>query len=99
VLREAVNNGYAEGVRAGEADRQDGYRSAYQSSYAYEDANYGYTGMYVDQGDYNYYFRQGFQRGYQDGYNARSQYGQNSNGTLGILGSVLSAILNLQALR
>jgi hypothetical protein len=99
LLRQAVNYGYEEGFRAGEADRQDGYRPDYRSSYAYEDANYGYNGMYVDQGDYNYYFRQGFQRGYQDGYNARFQYGRNTNGTLGILGNVLSAILNLQALR
>jgi hypothetical protein len=99
LLRQAVGYGYEEGVRAGEADRQDGYRRGYQTSYAYEDANYGYTGMYVDRSDYNYYFRQGFQRGYQDGYNARSQYGRNMNGTSGILGDVLSAILNLQALR
>ena len=55
--------------------------------------------MYVDQSEYNYYFRQGFQRGYQDGYNSRSQYGTNFNGKLGILGTVLSAILNLQPLR
>jgi hypothetical protein len=99
LLKQAVNYGYEEGVRAGQADRQDGYRNGYQSSYAYEDANYGYTGMYVDQGEYNYYFRQGFQRGYQDGFNSRSQYGTNANGTLGILGTVLSAILNLQPLR
>jgi hypothetical protein len=98
-LQQAVNNGYAEGVRAGQADRQDGYSRGYKDSYAYEDASYGYNGMYVDQGDYNYYFRQGFDRGYQDGYNSRSQYGTNSNGVLGILGSVLSSILNLQQLR
>ena len=59
---------------------------SYDYSNAYEDANYGYTGMYVDQGDYNYYFRQGFQRGYQDGYNARLQYGRNDNGRSGIPG-------------
>jgi len=54
--------------------------------------------MYVDQGDYNYYFRQGFQRGYRDGYNARLQYGRNDNGSFGILANVLSTILNLQPL-
>ena len=32
-----------------------------ESSYAYQDANYGYNGYYVAQDDYNYYFRQGFQ--------------------------------------
>ena len=28
-------------------------------TFAYQDANYGYTGMYIPQTDYNYYFRQG----------------------------------------
>jgi hypothetical protein len=83
-------------VRAGQADRQDGYRRGYQGSYAYQDANYGYNGMYVDRTDYNYYFRQGFRRGYPDGYSTRFQYGRNNNG---ILANVLSAILNLQPLR
>src|SRR4029078_5908247 len=99
LLRQGVNNGYEEGYRAGQADRQDGYRADYRNAYAYEDANYGYTGTHVAQSEYNYYFRQGFERGYQDGYNSRSQYGTNSNGTLGILANVLSAILNLQPLR
>ncbi|HEU0106011.1 MAG TPA: hypothetical protein VFT38_07560 [Vicinamibacteria bacterium] len=99
LLKQAVNYGYEEGYRAGQADRQDGYRADYRNAYAYEDANYGYTGMYVDQSQYNYYFRQGFRRGYEDGYYSRTQYGTNLNGKLGILGSVLSALLNLQPLR
>jgi hypothetical protein len=67
LLRQAVNYGYQEGFRAGEADRQDRWRSNYRDSYAYQDANYGYNGYYVDRGDYNYYFREGFRRGYEDG--------------------------------
>ena len=99
LLRQAINLGYEEGYRAGQADRQDGYRADYRNAYAYEDANYGYTGMYVDQSQYNYYFRQGFRRGYEDGYYSRTRYGTNLNGKLGILGTVLSALLNLQPLR
>ena len=99
VLRQAVNYGYQQGARAGQADRQDNWPSNYQNSAAYRDANYGYTGNYVDQSDYNYYFRQGFRRGYTDGYNSQSQYGTSSNGTTSILGSVLQAILGLQQLR
>lgn len=99
LLRAAVNNGYQQGVAAGRADRQDGYRRGYQTSYAYQDANYGYTGMYVDQGDYNYYFRQGFQRGYQDGFNTRFRYGRDNGGQFSISDSVLSVILNLRSLR
>ncbi len=94
-----MNYGYQEGFQSGQADRQDGWAPNYQNSYAYSDANYGYAGNYVDQSDYNYYFRQGFRRGYEDGYYGRSQYGSSSNGTTSILGAVLSAILGLTSLR
>jgi len=99
LLRQALNNGYAEGFQAGQADRRDGWRFDYRDSYAYQDANYGYNGLYVDQPDYNYYFRQGFRRGYEDGYYSRYRYGVNSGGTLNMVASVLSGILNLRALR
>jgi N-carbamoyl-L-amino-acid hydrolase len=60
----------------------------------------GYTHKrYVQQADYNYYFREGFNRGYRDGYDSRTQYGQYANGSRSILGSVLSQILNLQTMR
>ena len=65
MLREAVNYGYEQGFRAGQADRQDRWHPDYQNSFAYQDANYGYGGYYVPQDEYNYYFRQGFQRGYE----------------------------------
>jgi hypothetical protein len=99
VLRQAVNYGYQQGVRFGQADRQDGWPANYQNSAAYRDANYGYSGYYVDQSDYNYYFRQGFQRGYADGYNSQSQYGNSLNGTSSILATLLSSILGLTSLR
>ncbi len=99
MLRQAVNNGYEQGFYAGQADRQDRWGYNYQGSNAYEDANYGYDGYYTDQSAYNYYFRQGFQRGYDDGYYGRYQYGSYTNGTYSILGNLLSRILNLQALR
>ena len=99
LLRQAVNSGYQEGFRAGAADREDNWRPDYRNSYAYQDATYGFNGYYVDPEDYRYYFREGFQRGYEDGYNDSYQYGYNSNGSYGILGNVLSLILNLQSLR
>jgi hypothetical protein len=99
VLRQAVNYGYQEGVRFGQADRQDGWAANYQNSAAYRDANYGYAGNYVDQADYNYYFRQGFQRGYGDGYNSQSQYGTSLNGSSSMLATLLSSILGLTSLR
>jgi len=99
VLRQAVNYGYQEGVRFGQADRQDGWAANYQNSAAYRDANYGYDGNYIDQSEYNYYFRQGFQRGYADGYNSQSQYGSSLNGTSSILATLLTSILGLTSLR
>jgi flagellar biosynthesis/type III secretory pathway protein FliH len=99
LLRQAINNGYEEGFRAGQADREDRWASNYQDSYAYQDANYGYGGLYLDQDDYNYYFREGFRRGYEDGYGRRSQYGRYSGGKYSILGNILSQILNLEPLQ
>jgi flagellar biosynthesis GTPase FlhF len=99
LLRQAVNYGYQEGFGAGQADRQDHWRSNYQASFAYQDANYGYGGYYVDQADYNYYFRQGFRRGYGDGYYSRYQYGSYSNGKYTILAGIMGGILDLQSLR
>jgi hypothetical protein len=97
-LRQSVNNGYEEGYRAGQADREDRWRHGYQDLYPYQDANYGYTGLYVDQAQYNYYFRQGFQRGYDDGFYGQSQYGRSTNGSFEVLGSILSKILTLRPL-
>lgn len=100
LLQEAVNLGYQEGLRAGQADRQDRWGFDYGSSYAYQDANYGYDGRYIDQAEYNHYFREGFRRGYQDGHSSRMQYGyQQTGGTFGIIAQVLAEILQLQALR
>jgi hypothetical protein len=94
-----VRYGYEQGWKAGRADRADGWRSDYRKSYAYQDANYGYSGAYVAQSDYNYYFRQGFQRGYEDGYASRNQYGTVVNGSPSILSTILSGILGLTTIR
>ena len=96
LLRRAVNDGYSEGFYAGQADRQDNGGYNYQDSGAYGDASYGYDGYYVDVDEYQYYFREGFRRGYEDGYYGRNQYGSYSNGGVSILGAILNTILNLQ---
>jgi len=95
MLRNAVENGYQEGFQAGQADREDGWGFDYQNSYGYQDGAYGYDSYYVSLDEYNYYFREGFQRGYEDGYYSRYQYGNYSGGKYQILGSILSGILNL----
>lgn len=95
LLRQAVNAGYQQGVRAGQADRANRRASNWRNSSIYRSGTYGYQ-SYVDRSQYQYYFQQGFERGYQDGYNSRYQYGSNSGGTFNILGTILQGILNLQ---
>jgi TolA-binding protein len=97
LLRQGVNYGYERGVRAGQADREDRARFSYKDSYAYQDASYGYNGYHVDLNEYRHYFREGFSRGYQDGYYSRSQYGSNSNGASSLLGSILQQVFNVQS--
>jgi hypothetical protein len=95
VMRQAVSNGYRQGFEAGRADRRDHWPSSYQQSYGYRDANFGYDGNYLPQSDYNYYFREGFRRGYEDGFAKHSQYGTVVNGSPSILGTILTGILGL----
>ena len=72
--------------------------SNYEVSFAYRDANYGYHGFYVDRDDYNTYFREGFRRGYEDGYGRRAQYGTYVNGRATILSAVLGSVLRFQVI-
>ena len=95
MLRDAVNRGYEEGFYAGQADRQDRWDYDYQNSYGYQDGTYGYDSYYVGMDEYQYYFRQGFQRGYEDGYYGRNQYGTYSNGKYQILGNIIGTILQI----
>jgi len=95
IMRQAVNNGYQQGFKAGRADRRDHWSSNYQQSYGYQDANFGYSGNYLPQSDYNYYFREGFRRGYEDGFARHAQYGTVVNGSPSILGTILAGILGL----
>lgn len=96
ILRRAIDQGYREGLRAGRADRYDGWRGGYRSSGVWIDASFGYVGNYVSRSEYNYYFRQGFERGYQDGYYGHYRYGRPVNGEVIIIDAVLRAILDLQ---
>jgi hypothetical protein len=70
--------------------------AARKDAYAYQDATYGYNGYHVDLNEYRYYFRQGYDRGYQDGYYGRFQYGRESNGAFGMLGDILDQIFRAQ---
>jgi len=95
MLRQAVQLGYQQGFQAGQADLQDGAPFSLNDDFAYQDASYEYAG-YCDLADYQYYFRQGFVRGYDDGYYGRYQYGVYSNGLVNIVVGVLDQIFNPQ---
>jgi len=99
VLRQAVDWGYREGLRAGRADRFDGWPADYRDSIAWRNGDYGYGGRYISRADYAYYFRQGFQRGYDDGYFGRMQYGRYVDNDVAIAEAVIATILGLQLLR
>ncbi len=107
LLRQAVNEGYRQGFDAGRNDRSSRRRGDWSTSNVYRTGTIGYQ-TYVDRGQYQYYFRQGFQRGYQDGsnsqysqygtdYNGDYQYGSRQSGSLNILSSILGSILNIQS--
>jgi hypothetical protein len=95
LLRQAVNDGYRQGFAAGRSDRNRRISLNWGGSSVYRSGTYGYQ-SYVDRNQYQYYFRQGFERGYQDGYHSRNQYGTYNNGTANILTSILGSILNIQ---
>jgi hypothetical protein len=90
LLRTAVRNGYQQGYQEGRNDRRNGRRADYDARDLYRSGTYGYQ-SYVDRGHYQHYYRQGFQRGYEDGYYSTSRYGSGTS----ILGNVLSSILSL----
>ncbi len=98
LLKQSVNYGYDQGYRTGEADRMDRSPSNFEASFAYQDANYGYTGFYVDRDDYNFYFREGFRRGYEDGYGRHTEFGLYRNGRGTILDAVLGSIFSVQVI-
>ena len=74
---------------------EDEWRFDPRSSFAYQDAYYGYDGRHLEQDEYQHYFREGFERGYEDGYYGRPRYGHYVGGKWTILGTVVGAILDL----
>lgn len=103
LLRQAVNDGYRKGFEVGRRDRSGNRRIGWSDSNVYRTGTVGYRD-HVNRGQYQYYFRQGFQRGYQDGSNSRFQdgyngeyeYGYYDNGSMNILDKILDTVLNIQ---
>src|SRR5690606_671168 len=97
LMREAVRRGYNEGLRAGRADREDGWRYDDRGSYGYAHASYGYDGRHIAHDPYTHYFRPGFERRYEAGYYSRYHHGRrDERGDYTVLAAVLGVILGLQ---
>jgi len=98
LIRDAANRGYAEGVRAGQMARRDGWRYNYRGARGWRDGGHGYNVSYFNRDHYQHYYREGFQRGYEDGYYSRSRYGRHDNGQYFMIAAILAAVLGVQSL-
>lgn len=70
--RAALENGWRDGLRHGQEDRNRNRRSNYQDSSDYRDASRGYRSDYGNRETYRNTYREGFRRGYDEGYRNRS---------------------------
>lgn len=94
LLRRAVNYGYQQGFQEGQNDRlrRSGYN--YTDETSFRRGLYGYQ-SYVARDQYEYYFQEGYRRGYEDGYYSTNRYGYRTGSSFNILGNVLNSILNI----
>ncbi len=75
----AFDVGYRDGITVGQQDQGRNVRSNFRGTDAYQNADLGYRSSYGDRDAYRLQFRDGFERGYQDGY-GRSQYATDGGG-------------------
>ena len=74
----AFDAGYREGITLGQQDRTRNTRSNYRNSSSYKSGDLGYRSTYGDRNAYRTQFRDGIDRGYEDGY-GRVQNNNNNN--------------------
>jgi len=74
----AFDAGYREGITIGQQDRGRNARSNYRNSPAYKNADLGYRSTYGDKRQYQTQYRDGIERGYEDGF-GRVQGGNSDN--------------------
>ena len=89
LLQQAINEGYRQGFQLGQQDRNSRRKSNWKRNNIYRSGDMGYD-SHVDRGQYQYYFQQGVQRGYDDGWNSRNRYGTGNS----VLGNILNILLN-----
>jgi hypothetical protein len=82
--------GYRDGITAGQQDHGRNVRSNFRGSAAYQSADLGYRANDGDKDAYRLQFRDGFERGYEDGY-GRSQYSSDGGGYFPSMGATGAA--------
>jgi len=92
LLQRAVDEGYRQGWQSGQvaAHQRRGFSPTHER--LYRDGTVGYSNL-IPRDDYRNFFREGFTRGYEDGYYNQNRYGTYSNGRASILGNILGSIL------
>lgn len=75
----AFDVGYRDGITMGQQDEGRNMRSNFRGTTAYQNADLGYRPSSGDRETYRMQFRDGFERGYQDGY-GRSRYSSDGGG-------------------
>lgn len=72
----AYDNGYREGIQAGERDARRNRPSGFEYDNDYRRADKGYNRRYGDREEYRYEFRRGYERGYREAYRGNAGYGR-----------------------
>jgi hypothetical protein len=79
----AFDTGYRDGLTIGQQDRGRRGRSNYRENDSYRNADLGYRSSYGDRDDYKVQFRDGFERGYEDGFRGSQDTRAGSAGNSG----------------
>jgi hypothetical protein len=64
----AFDSGYREGITLGQQDRNRNTRSNFRNDASYKNADLGYRSTYGDKAQYQFQYRDGVERGYEDGF-------------------------------
>ena len=68
VQKLAYDNGYQQGLRYGQTDRNTGHSNRPTSSGTYKNGSSGYNSTYGSKSEYKHAFQDGFRAGYERGY-------------------------------
>src|ERR1044071_4306875 len=76
IYRIAQQNGYNDGLRSGQSERNSRRSFDYRNDDRYRDASSGYRSDYGNRDQYRQAYREGYQRGYEEGYRQNNRGGR-----------------------